>query len=29
MIADACDGYAEYMIGKMCELAQSRRAVAV
>jgi 4-hydroxy-tetrahydrodipicolinate synthase len=29
MIADACDGYAEYMIGKMCVSAQSRRAVAV
>jgi 4-hydroxy-tetrahydrodipicolinate synthase len=29
MIADVCDGYAEYMIGKMCESAQSRRAVAV
>jgi 4-hydroxy-tetrahydrodipicolinate synthase len=29
MIADACDGYPEYMIGKMCESAQSRRAVAV
>jgi len=29
MIADACDGYPEYIIGKMCESAQSRRAVAV